>query len=494
MTLTAVLAGCSPPTVPLSAPDDTSANLVKQEDDASFHDSVGETSPAERTDQSASNVRTTSGATATIPRLFRIANEPLELNPRRLEAAGIHVLESPRLILLTDRDPDSVRELLHLADLFFHYLQRECGPLRDSESGEEFKAIGCLMVDFERFESVGLVPDSVVDMQHGEQFGYRFWLRDQKDDYYRSHLLLHEFAHVYMTCDTGLGNIPDGWFMEGAAEVFATHNRTDELPSFGLLPGQFAGFEGWGRISTIRRNRIDRVANELTRQSIPALHKVQFPEGPLARADDRYAWWWALSWMLANHPDYVGEWQSLCHLRGANNFRQQTEDLFDRLGDRLSVDWLLFAETLSEHFDTERSFPLHREPSSSSPKQLTLRADRSWQDTGWMANAGDTVTIECSGACVVAQTTAPWVSQPNGITLEYNQGRPLGEVVAVFVNGDEGRVSRRIAIGDARTLTANRPGRLWLQINDDAGMRSDNSGCYSIAIQPPVAANNDAKR
>lgn len=483
MALTAILAGCSPPAAPQSASEDTSVKLVKQADDISFHDSVEETGPAEDRDQPASEVRTSSDSTTTRPAFFRIANELLELNPQRLAAVGIHVLEAPRLILLTDRNPDSVRELLDLADLFYDYLQRECGPLRASQSGEEFQAIGCLMVDLERFETAGLVPDSVVDMQHGQQFGYRFWLRDQKDDYYRRHLLLHEFAHVYMTCDTGLDNIPAGWFMEGAAEVFATHDTTSQLPAFGLLPRQFAGFEGWGRISAIRRNRVDRVADQLTLQSIPALHQVQFPEGPLARSEDRYAWWWALSWMLANHPEYVDEWKALCHVRGADDFHQQTDKLIDQLSDRLAVDWLLFAESLSEHFDSSRSLPLHREIASASPEQFALLAGRGWQDTGCSMQAGDTITIECSGECVVEQSTAPWVSQPNGITLEYNQGRPLGEVVAVFVNGDEGWISRRIAIGNQRTLTVTQPGQLWLQINDDAGMRSNNSGSYSVAIR-----------
>ena len=483
MALTVVLAGCSPPAVPQSTPEDTSVKLVKQEEDVPSQDSLKETGPADNTDQPASKVRTPSNSVAPGPAFFRIAHERLELNPQRLAAAGIHLLESPRLILLTDRNPDSVRELLDIANLFYDYLQRECGPLRPSQSGEEFQAIGCLMVDPERFETVGLVPDPVVDMLHGQQFGYRFWLRDQKDDYYRHHLLLHEFAHVYMTCDTGLDNIPAGWFMEGAAEVFATHDTTRRSPAFGLLPRQFAGFEGWGRISAIRRNRVDRVAEKLTRQSIPSLHQVQFPEGPLARSEDRYAWWWALSWMLANHAEYVDQWKTLCHLRGADNFHQQTDKLIDQFGDRLAVDWLLFAESLSEHFDSSRSIPLHREVDSASPEQFVLLAGRGWQDTGCSMQAGETITIECSGECVVEQATAPWVSQPNGITLEYNQGRPLGEVVAVFVNGEEGWISRRIAIGNHHTLTATQPAQLWLQINDDAGMRSSNSGSYSIAIR-----------
>ena len=491
MALTVVLTGCSPPAVPQSASQDTSGTLVAHEEDALSPDSLAETRPADNTNQQASDVRTSSESVAPRPASFRIATERLELNPQRLAAAGIHLLESPRLILLTDRDPDSVRKLLDIANLFYDYLQVQCGPLRASQSGEEFQAIGCLMVDLQRFETAGLVPDSVVNMEHGQQLGYRFWLRDQKDDYYRRHLLLHEFAHVYMTCDTGLDNIPPGWFMEGSAEVFATHDTTRQPPAFGLLPRQFAGFEGWGRISAIRRNRVDRVTDKLTLQSIPALHQVQFPQGSLARSEDRYAWWWALSWMLANHAEYVDQWKMLCHLRGADNFHQQSDQLTDQFGDRLAVDWLLFAESLSETFDCSRSLPLHREAGSANPEQLALLAGRGWQDTGCSMQKGETITIECSGECIVEQSTAAWVSQPNGITLEYNQGRPLGEVVAVFVNGEAGWISRRIAIGNHRILTTMQPARLWLQINDDAGMRSHNSGSYSISIRRQLPPTNN---
>jgi hypothetical protein len=415
--------------------------------------------------------------------LYRISGDKPQLNPQRLAAAGIHVLESRRLILLTDRDPETVRDLPVLADLFFAYLERACGRLRPSRSGADFQAIGCLMSDFELFRTMGLVPGPVVEMRHGQQLGYRFWMRDQADDYYRRHLLLHEFAHVYMTCDAGLSDIPEGWFMEGAAEVFATHATTAGETRFGLLPRQFDGFEGWGRISEIRRRRVDQVATDFALQTIPTIDEVRFPTGGPASDETRYAWWWALSWMLCNHPDYADDWTSLCRCRGAEEFQQQADDMASRLGQKLSVDWLLFAESLCERFDHRRSFPQHRGSAEPADAELTLLADRSWQDTGWDLTADLPVTIVCSGRSVIEETTAPWISEPGGVTLEYNQGRPLGEVIAILVDSEGGWISRRIAVGHGVTMTTPRPARLWLQINDSAGARTGNSGGYHVAIQ-----------
>lgn len=452
-------------------------------------DQTGETTPAATSETSlaADPSVDTEKADADISRtapasVFRIDREPLDLNSERLKASGIHLLQSKRLILLTDRNPDTVRSLPPLADAFFDFLEQACGPLRPSRSGEDFQAIGCLMVDFERFQTAGLVPGSVVSMNHGQQEGYRFWMRDQTEDYYRRHLLLHEFAHVYMTCDTGLADIGDGWFMEGAAEVFATHILHDDSPQFGILPTGFSGMEGWGRISTIRRQRVNGAITQIAEQSIPSLHSVRFPQGALAGDEARYSWWWALSWMLSHHPEYIDEWNALCRSRGAAEFAHLVAEMQHREA-RLKTDWLLFAESVTEDFDTARSFPLHADSDAAASQTFTLLADRSWQDTGWELKTDDSVELSVSGECVVNTTSAPWTATPIGITLEYNQGRPLGEALAVLVGDDGSWLSQRIVIGDGRTIAAPGPGRLWLQINDSAGSRADNSGHYTVHIR-----------
>ncbi|MCH2201928.1 MAG: hypothetical protein MK102_08155, partial [Fuerstiella sp.] len=293
--------------VPIPVPDSASG---ESETDADHHESIAEIADP------VPDVERLKDAEITSQSHYRITQRFPELNRSRLAAAGIHVLESRRLILLTDLDPEIVRGLPQLADEYFEFLERVCGNIRPAKSGADFRATGCLMHDFELFQSVDLVPEQVVSMRHGQQIGYRFWMRDQTDDYYRRHLLLHEFAHVYMTCDTGLRDIPDGWFMEGAAEVFATHTKRNGVTDFGVMPSETTEFGGWGRISAIRPPRRAHSTPIFERRKIPSMQEVQFPTVNPPVDDVRYAWWWALCWMLSNHPEYKDDWAGLCYSRG----------------------------------------------------------------------------------------------------------------------------------------------------------------------------------
>lgn len=424
--------------------------------------------------------------------LYRTSQPDPQLNPTRLAAAGIHAVESERLILLTDRDPASVRDIPPLADALFNVLEQQCGQLRPAPSGAPFRAIGYLMADMERFQAAGLVPNAVLDMRHGEQSGYRFWAHDQQTDYYRRHLVLHEFVHAYMTVDTAQGDVPERWFIEGAAEFFATHFVSADPPEFGVIPTTFEGFEDWGRISAIRRRRHDRPSKEIELQELPSLEDVFNENTGEGGEDGKYSWWWALAWMLSEHPEYSASWNKLCHCRGTAEFQQDMSELMETKGRRLRTDWLLFVESLSESFDTERSFPIHGPVATSSRIEVTLSAEKGWQDTGWELMPGESISLSCSGQCVLNETTGPWIAEPNGITLEYNQGCPIGEVVAVLVTSDGQSVSRRIKVGLNGQITATQPSRLWLQINDDAGQRSNNSGEYVVSIQSESTSSGDA--
>ena len=417
----------------------------------------------------------------TAPR-HRLPNDRPDLNPERLRVAGIHRLESGRLILLTDRSPDGLEDLPQLADELFDYLQQVCGPLRPAADDTAFQVTGCLMVDEARFSLAGLIPPKVVGMRHGQQLGYSFWIRDQPDDYYLRHLLLHEFVHCYMTCETGLGDIPPAWFMEGAAEVFATHQSNRSATVFSVIPHEHRGFEGWGRISEIRRRLQESTVKTAFRRIIPTLDEVLEPSESLQHDDGRYAYWWAVCWMLDNHPDFMDDWTKLCRTRGRMAFAERMAALKSRAKNRLRSDWLLFMDCLCEGFDASRSFAAWRKHRFKSESELALLATAGWQDTGHWLHEGVICDIRCDGSCVLAKTTVPWVAEPQGITLNYNQSRPLGEVVALIVDPENGRVSHRIPIGRSRRLIAPISGRLWLQINDSAAQRADNSGALTVKI------------
>src|SRR5690606_33067247 len=86
---------------------------------------------------------------------------------------------------------------------------------------------------------------------HGRHRDLEFWAYDQPTDYYRRHLVIHEATHCFMS--TG-GFVPPPWYMEGMAELFATHDRSSAGAwRFGLMPGGPTGFEGLRRIPLIRQ-------------------------------------------------------------------------------------------------------------------------------------------------------------------------------------------------------------------------------------------------
>ena len=500
---TAVVGGCSKSAVPGSSSERSQITHEPKGDDlpVAAADSAVTVSESDASPPESSTDATVPRSDGNDPKraeinresLYRIPQNSPELNHRRLAAAGIHVLESRRLILLTDLPPEIVQDLPQLADHYFEFLEQVCGKIRPARSGVDFRAIGCLINDFELFQSAGLVPDRVVSMRHGQQVGYQFWMRNQADEYYRRHLLLHEFAHVYMTCDTGLSNIPDGWFMEGAAEVFATHSTFHGRTTFGVMPSETTEFGGWGRISAIRPPRRARSTPIFERRKIPSMQEVQFPTVNPPVDDVRYAWWWALCWMLSNHPEYNDDWAGLCYSRGQNEFFQKMTQIRERHGLRLSADWLLFAESLCEGFDPGRAFAKHRDPDQAAPKQLVLFAERGWQDSGRDMLSGDVLSITCTGRCTIEETTSPWISEPDGVTLEYRQGHPLGQVVAALVSPEAQWISQRIIVGSDSKLTTPQAGRLWLQINDSAASRAGNTGSYAVTIHEASALTDNGQ-
>jgi hypothetical protein len=90
--------------------------------------------------------------------------------------------------------------------------------------------------------------------------------------------------------------------------------------------------------------------------------------------------------------------------------------------------------------------------------------------------AGCLLSVHSSGRFEVHDEPRPWVSEPQGITIEYHRGRPLGEVVGMLVSPDGTFASRRIVIGTGSQLDVPEDSELWLQLNDSAARRRGNRG------------------
>jgi hypothetical protein len=139
--------------------------------------------------------------------------------------------------------------------------------------------------------------------------------------------------------------------------------------------------------------------------------------------------------------------------------------------------------------DPVRSLPAIKTP---PPQSLTaenpsttvnIAADRGWQPAGIKLQTGQQIEITCSGRYAVHDQPRPWISEPQGITIDYYQSRPIGEVTAMLVSLSPTYTPQQIPVGRGLQLTATDNCELWLQINDSPARRKENSGTAEVQIQ-----------
>jgi hypothetical protein len=419
---------------------------------------------------------------------YRLTPDLPPLNDAVLAANGIRRYESRHLILLSDLPAHEIAGLPELVDALFDELQERTSPLLPAANGQPFRVLGCLIAAEERFRAADLMPPDGFTVRHGRHLGYRFWMYNPTSDYYRRHLLLHEFVHCFMMCEFGMTDIPPLWYTEGIAEYFATHhfatgrNPTPDVPRFGIMPAVVGELEGWGRISEIQRCFDTRPAAACESAGMVPLQDILFPADSSFVDDRDYAFAWAICWLLRSHPFYRAEFGDLFAVRRGQTFGEVFRHIPNGVVARLELEWPVFIDSLCEGFDVERAFPVHRESNGSRQVKLALVADRGWQDTGVIIAPGEQWRVSCSGTCQVNDDPRPWITEPQGITIDYHRGRPLGEVVAMLVSSDGRFASRRIAIGRENLVTSDVPAHLWLQVNDSAASRADNGGQFEVTV------------
>ncbi|MFO0426596.1 MAG: hypothetical protein ACK526_08520 [Planctomyces sp.] len=438
---------------------------------------------------------------------FRLPRKDLRPDPQKLRQLGIRTITSQRLVLHTDVPEEQCQGLAELADQLFETLERQLGPLMPAEDGSEFQVTGFLINAKERFAEAGLLPPEEFPIRHGRHLGYRFWLMNQETDYYRRHLLLHEFTHCFMNCEYGMTDIPALWYTEGIAEYYATHQLPEPsepepsqtVPLFGILPSKVERFPGWGRISEIRRSFDGTPSSEGLDAGFTPLSTVLNPPGNRLIEDRQYAHAWALVWLINHHPDYRKIFQPLRSLRSGQQFTAELKKIPDSVWHTLAIDWLLTQDSLIEGFDIERSFPdrpvenLRRGNAAPSKtidtevgegRSLMVHADRGWQFSGLRLKSDQKISLTSSGQFQIGKTSRPWISEPQGITLRYHRGRPLGELVGILVAEDGSSASRRIPIGSGTEVYIPFDAELWLQLNESAAERENNQGAVTVELSP----------
>jgi len=413
--------------------------------------------------------------------------EPLTAAARR---AGLRVLESRRLALITDRpsrDGDGVEELPlvfdQAVDAWCHHYGLDPRTLAD------WRACGCLVVDRERFRAAGLLPDDVPPFVNGFCHRNRFWLADQSNPAYRRHLLLHEGVHAFTITVRDLDT--PVWYTEGIAEYLATHRLdrdAEDRPRFvaSPLPAEPADVPQLGRIEQLQRLRNDP----------PGLAEVLQTRGDGHGDIAAYAASWAAVTLLARHPAHATVFAAVERgpLDLTFNDRLAAAPGWDAA--RAIRDFDAFLQEVDYGFDFDRSV-IDWSPGRplAGQTRVAVAADRGWQNTRLMLEAGRSITLTASGRARIGEIPQPPPAEPtmietgaDGISLAWYRSRPLGRLLAaqwVDAPSDGGRPRFVVvAEGSRGEFTAVATGPLFFKLNEAPGELADNTGSLDVEILP----------
>lgn len=399
-----------------------------------------------------------------------------EIDVRRAEAAGLRVLEGKYVRLVTDLPSSAaVDELPAVFDaavpLWAAYFDVPAAKLAGA------RWVGFVVEDREKFAVLGLMTTERPDFQSGYAHDWEFWLAEQPSDYYRRHLMLHEGTHAFMQAILGGAGPP--WYMEGMAELLGTHEWRDGKLRLGVMPASREDVPMWGRVKLIR----DAAA---ANQAWP-LERVLAVDNVRGMTTDEYAWAWGLCALLDGHPGFQKPFREL---RGEVTDPRFTERFkLKFLHDWGSVDlaWQAFVAEVDYGYDITRMESTFKMPELAGDRlHVKLHTDRGWQ-TAWNLRAGATYRISANGRYQIADDGTPWPCEPDGVTIDYYHGKPLGAVVGALMQG-RGVESvpsfvKPLLIGREATITPEHDGVLFVRVNESPAKLGDNKGEVALTLE-----------
>lgn len=341
-----------------------------------------------------------------------------------------------------------------------------------------------LIGDKAKWQKLGLL-DRLPNLIDGYQAGDELYVVDQPSIYYRRLLFLHEATHWIMYRWQGGAGAP--WLMEGMADYLGTHELRDGTVRLGFLPSRADQVPYWGRFRLI--------SDTMNKSSAPKLSEIVTFRDMQERRMERYTWSWAACTFFANHPELRQDFQLL--YRGQLDYSLESSARWLRALEKdwknLSIQWRCFVDDLDYGFDRTRSALEwgsleNRVLVKNEGLGFELRADRGWQSTGIVVESGESIEVSAEGRIVVREFAdgKRWSSEPQGITVEYHRGKPLGCVIGVLASVEEEQPTARweaVRVGKQAVLTASAKSILLLKINEPSRGLADNRGTLSVAIR-----------
>lgn len=404
------------------------------------------------------------------------AGEQLDPTFTTITSSGKH------LTVITDLPIDA--ELESLPEVFDKAIQVWCERFKvEPRSTADWRPTLYLMLDRNRFKQAGLIPKDIPEFPYGWQYGDKMWVLEQPSVYYRRHLVLHEGTHWFMFRKYGFYDTP--WLYEGMAELLGTHRWSGTTLDMGIIPATREDVPFWGRIKLVR----DQCAEGLA----PSLEEILRYSNTAHQRVDAYAWSWALTVFLMNHPDTSKVFEALLR-QPAMNSREVDRWLRTRLTGklpRIRSAWRSFVSELDYGYSTEPGMLQLTEKPESLEREIALeiRADLSWQASGVTVVAGQRIRITADGEYSVANQPKPWKCTPAGVTLEYYRGQPLGRLIMVVLAPQQDEQSTElldpIPIGVEMDFESTSAGEIFFRVNESAGSLLDNSGILNVQVTLP---------
>jgi hypothetical protein len=405
-----------------------------------------------------------------------------QFNQQQLTSAGIRKISSQHLDLYTDLPPSvEVDELPKVFDLavaqwcqYFHV---------DPARTKSWRMIGHVMARQERFAGTKLLPNDLPRFLNGYQKGWQFWVYEQPSAYYRRHLVLHEGTHAFMWWM--LGSCGPPWYMEGIAEMLATHRWQDGQLTMNYLPQSREEVEQWGRIKIVRDDvRVGR--------SLSLMEITSYSETAHLRIEP-YGWSWAACTFLDRHPDYQRWFRSLRgQLSDEAAFRRTVEQQLREQGRRLAEQWQWYTSRLDYGYEISREAMTYTAERQLPPAgtSVLVSAEHGWQSTGIRLAPGQACVLESSGRYQIGSEPKVWWCESGGVTIEYYRGHPLGVLLAAVIDPEQPLTGESAlldpqAIGLGGTISSTEGGILFLRINEHPARWKDNAGELLVTVRQP---------
>ncbi|TWU58718.1 hypothetical protein Poly51_14980 [Rubripirellula tenax] len=354
-----------------------------------------------------------------------------------------------------------------------------------SDSVADWKVSAMVMRDKSHFAAEGLIPDHVPDFPYGYAYNDSVWVMAQPSQYYTRHLLLHEGVHsLAFHCFDGAGPT---WFMEGTAELLATHTGDGKLIRTITVPTDRDDVPYWGRFKKLNQVRTDG--------SVPPIETVMAYPPTLSGDVETYTLSWAAASLFAGYPEYRETFESAVQSGrdSGPTFNRQFYSRLSKTWPIVAARWRILANDFDFGFDWEQqrlsistSDPLW----DGKPIKFSVRSDVGWQSPGIRIPAGASVKIEATGQVTLADEPKPWISEPPGVTIDYVGGRPLGQLIACVLPNQtprEGNLPPLMVqtVGNDSVIEVESHSWLLFKVNDAVGDLGNNRGTYELTILSP---------